>query len=124
MNAHTMEMVLTRIFATALELEIDVSIFRGVLPDGVRNGVGVIVEAFANGNYPGGCNEISFQLLGRFENRQDAMELSRKADQWLPRYSPALRLTKSGSVAVYESSFAGRKVFEISCNGKAIFPQH
>ena len=122
MDAKTIETLLTRIFAAALDLEIDKTIFRGFLPDPVNDALGVIVESFANGNEAAGCREISFQLLGRFTDRQKAMELSGKIDRWLPKYSTELRLTKSGAVAVYESAASGKKVFELSCNGVGIFP--
>lgn len=122
MNAKTIETLLTQIFAAALTLEIDKTIFRGFLPDKVNNALGVIVEAFDNGNEPAGSVRIAFQLLGRFTDRQKAMDLSRQIDAWLPKYSTELRLTKSGSVAVYESTASGKKVYELSCNGVGIFP--
>ena len=50
MDAKTIETLLTRIFAAALDLEIDKTIFRGFLPDPVNDALGVIVESFANGN--------------------------------------------------------------------------
>lgn len=121
MTAQETEQTLTWIFASAFSLAVDVNIFRGFLPDHAINALGVIVDGFANGNYPGNCQEISFQLLGRYESRQEAMELCRTIDNYLPRYSTEIRLTKTGSGAVYESAAKGKKIWELSFNGKAVF---
>lgn len=122
MTAQECEQTLTAIFTTALSLTRDKSIFRGFLPDQVLNALSVTVEGFHDGNYPGGCHEFSFQIFGRYEKRQDAMELCNAIDHWLPRYSNSLRLTKTGSGAVYESAAKGKKIWELSINGKAVFP--
>ena len=121
MTAQETEQTLTWIFASAFSLAVDVNIFRGFLPDHAVNALGVIVDGFANGNYPGNCQEVSFQLLGRYESRQEAMELCREIDNFLPRYSTEIRLTKTGSGAVYESAAKGKKIWELSFNGKAVF---
>ena len=97
MTAQETEQTLTWIFASAFSLAIDINIFRGFLPDHAVNALGVIVDGFANGNYPGNCQEISFQLLGRYESRQEAMELCREIDNFLPRYSTEIRQPKQAA---------------------------
>lgn len=121
-TAKGVELILTKLFAAAFSLTVDKTIFRGFLPEDKLNALGVIIEGFTNGNYPAnGCHEFSFQLLGRYTRRQDAMEMCNTIDHWLPRYSVRLRLTKIGSGAVYETSAKGKRIWELSINGKAVF---
>lgn len=124
MTAKEIEQTLTGIFAAAFSLTTDQTIFRGFLPEDKLNALGCIVEGFNNGNYPANCHEFSFQLLGRYEARQEAMNLCNAIDHWLPRYSSSLRLTKVGSGAVFEVSAKGKRIWELSINGKAVFPQN
>lgn len=115
------ERKLTRLFADALELQTDRTIFRGLAPERQTDVLGVIVDSAGSGNYPArNWAEYTVQLLGRWQRRDDALEICRKLDAWLPRYSRDLWIVRTGSAAVFESSANGRKVWEVSCNLKIL----
>lgn len=114
------ERELTEIFAGLLDLEIDLNIFRGSVPDAKVNALGVILNGAASGNYPGAESVISVQLLGRWTDRADALEMCGKLDRLLPKYDPTYWLVKESSCAVYESAANGKKVWAVSLNLKVI----
>lgn len=114
------ERELTGIFAELLDLEIDSRIFRGFVPDAKVNAMGVILNGTDSGNYPGAETVYKVQLLGRWTDRADALDISRALDAILPKYDPIYWLVKESSCAVYESAANGKKVWAVSLNLKVV----
>ena len=114
------ERELTEIFAELLDLEIDSTIFRGFVPDAKVNALGVILNGTDSGNYPGAETVYKIQLLGRWTDRADALDMCRQLDALLPKYDTVYWLIKESSCAVYESAANGKKVWAVSLNLKVI----
>ena len=114
------ERELTEIFAELLDLEIDSTIFRGFVPDAKVNALGVILNGTDSGNYPGAEAVYKIQLLGRWTDRTDALNICRQLDAVLPKYETVYWLIKESSCAVYESAANGKKVWAVSLNLKVI----
>lgn len=115
MAAKDIELEITQIFASALTLEIDSTIFRGFVPARKTDALGVIVGGAASGNWPVG-EDYPVQLLGRWIDRDAATEMCRKIDAWLPRYDSRFRIVKESSGVVYASTANGKDVWEMSYN--------
>lgn len=114
------ERELTGIFAGLLDLTVDSTIFRGFVPEAKVNALGVILNGTDSGNYPGSEAVCKIQLLGRWTDRADALDICRKLDEILPKYDSAYWLIKESSCAVYESAANGKKVWAASLNLKVI----
>jgi len=114
------ERELTRVFAGLLGLTVDSTIFRGFVPDAKVNALGVILNGTDSGNYPGTETVYKIQLLGRWTDRADALNICRQLDAALPKYDTVYWLVKESSCAVYESAANGKKVWAVSLNLKVI----
>lgn len=114
------ERELTEIFAELLDLETDSTIFRGFVPDAKVNALGVILNGAGSGNYPGAETVYKIQLLGRWTDRADALDMCRQLDALLPKYDTVYWMVKESSCAVYESAANGKKVWAVSLNLKII----
>jgi len=110
-----LEKDLTNLFAEQLELIVDQTIFRGILPASKVDAIGVHVEDFDTDNAPS-IPALTLQLLGRYSDRDQALSFARKIDAALPYYSESLTILKVGSIATYPSTHKGKDVTGISAN--------
>ena len=88
MNVADLERVLTEFFAEKLELVVDASIFRGQLPPGVAQGVTVRIDGMepaSDYEEP----EFIVQVLGKFEDRDDAWAMLDRLARLVPLYGVA-----------------------------------
>ena len=124
MTVVELERALTEFFADALELAVDAGIFRGRLPHGVETGVTVFLdgmEAFSDFRDP----EFIVQVLGKFDDRDEAWALLDRLAKVAPRYGIALGderlayLLPYGSGAPYTSADGGKTRYFASFNFRA-----
>ena len=114
-NITDLERTLVDLFADRLGLVVDQTIYRGAIPPEVIDAVAVIVTAIATPNTPS-APTCAVQLLGRFVDRDVALEYAQVADAIAPHYDGPLTVLKAGSAAVYRTRHAGRDVTGISAN--------
>ena len=114
------ERELTMVFVGLLGLTVDSTIFRGFVPDAKVNALGVILNGTDSGNYPGTETVYKIQLLGRWTDRADALDMCRQLDALLPKYDTVYWMVKESSCAVYESAANGKKIWAVSLNLKII----
>lgn len=119
MNAVELERLLRGRLAEALKLEPDKTIFRGFVPAEICDALGVILEGFASGNTPG-MRHRSVQILGRFRDRDRAMEIAAELDRLFPFWEPDLAVLKSGGAGVYQSRWNGEDVTGVTLNLEAV----
>ena len=115
MSTAALERTLTALFADRLGLVVDQGIFRGALPPERPEAVAVILSAVATPNTPS-APTYSLQLLGRFLDRDTALELAQAADAIAPHHDGPLTILKAGSAAVYRTRHDGRDVAGLSAN--------
>jgi hypothetical protein len=115
MSIVELERSLVTLFAEALGLEVDHTIFRGALPPEISDAAAVIVGAAATPNTPS-ATVYSVQLLGRFRDRDAALALAQAASSIAPYYNGPLTILKAGSAAVYRTRHSGHDVTGLSAN--------
>ncbi len=119
MNIVELERALTAFFAELLELEVDTTIFRGVLSANVNNAIGVILSIRDTGNTPS-KRHYSLQLLGRFDDQDAARILAEKIEASFPLYAPEWVILKDGCAGTYDTPFDGNDITGISANLEVI----
>ena len=104
-----------RLFAEAFGLTIAENFFSTQIPADKINAAALIFNGSNQGNYPAG--EIyTAQILGRYQQRADALSLCQKMDGVLPLYSPECFIVKEGSAGVYFTSWNGKDAWGVSMN--------
>ncbi len=119
MNIVELERALTVFFAGLLDLEVDKTIFRGVLPSPVNNAVGIILEIQDTGNTPS-MRHYALQVLGRFDDRDRAKLIAEQIETAFPLYAPEWRILKAGGAAAYPTQFDGRDITGVSANFEVV----
>jgi len=109
------ERALVDLCASLLELEKDETIFRGKLPASRMNAVAVIIDSPGQGNEPV-MQRYAVQLLGRFESRDDALEMCDKFDLKFPHVGDGFYILKTGRPTVYDTTVKGREAFGVTVN--------
>ncbi len=111
---------LTTFFAEKLGLTVDETIFQDPLDDDQNNALGLIVESFPTSNRPQ-IPKIAIQLLGRYIEYDDALELSSKFANFLPHYGSEFNILFTSSAVVYPTSNDGKRVQAVSVNLKVSY---
>jgi|GEM_PF-4140706 hypothetical protein len=115
MNMDDVERRLTAYFAEAAGTEIDRDIFRGILPEDKCDAVGVFINSDDTGNTPS-MQKYSAQILGRYLNRNDAMNTATLYCKLLPYYGADMVILRAGSAMTYRSRWDSRNAWGISIN--------
>ena len=125
-----LEATLTQYFAEVLNLAIDEEIFRGGIPSGVEHGVGVIFKGEVR---DGTLNpRVTVQVLGKFDTRDEALEVLTKLSDCAPRYGVdndgysyglSAILPTSGVGSPYLASDRGKVKHFISCNYLVLYKE-
>lgn len=114
-NPVDLERQLTQYFADATSMVIDTDIFRGPLPSEKINAVGVFLGGDTRGNDPS-MWRYDAQILGRYLNRDDAVNTAQALWQLLPSYGAQMTILRVGSAAHYLTRWNGRDAWGISLN--------
>ncbi len=132
MDIVTTEQALVAYFASELSLIADSTIFRGSLPPSITNGLGIILDQVSNGNEPA-SGIITAQIIGRYTDRDTALELMEAFDSLLPVYGVTqtmddtevvLTIVKNSHPACYMVSHQGREITELTANIKILTKHH
>lgn len=86
MNIADLERALTAYFAEYLGLAVDERIFRGQLPPELDGGVAVRIESVDASAADFGEPEYLVQILGKFDDRDEALALADRLARMPPRY--------------------------------------
>lgn len=98
MDTKVAERALTQFWADALGLTTDTNIFRGGIPASKSEGVAVILGTEITGNDPA-IKKYNVQILGKYDDRDKALQLVEDVSGSLPCYEQTLTVT-GGSVNI------------------------
>ena len=126
-----LEKSLTMFVANKLGLTVDVNVFRGGIPDGVDEGLGVLIDTDkSNGaTWPSVVYEIhaasrafDAQVVGKYNTREQAWSMVTALRDLYPVWNEPLHnftivsMTGRGDCAVYPVADAGRTKYYTSLN--------
>jgi hypothetical protein len=130
MDTKTAERALTKFWADALDLTVDANIFRGGIPASKPEGVAVIMGTEITGNDPA-IKKYNVQILGKYDDRDAALQLVEDVSNALPCYEQTVTLTdgivtlramlKRGSGGTWTQADDGQKKTYASFNLIAAF---
>lgn len=118
-----MERDITAWIATILGLTVDAGIFRGGIPEGVDEGVGVLFNGVAGGSTELDVTALSVQVLGRFRSRDSAVLTAWVLSRAFPAFGETLNgrtfvhsAVQDGSIQPYMGEDRGRTAWFSSVN--------
>ncbi len=120
MSIKELKTKLTAFFAEKLGLTVDETIFQNPLDGDQNNALGLIVESFPTSNRPK-IDSVNIQLLGRYQEYDNALELSSKFNNFLPYYSSEFNILFTSNAVVYPTTILGKRVQAVSVNLKVAF---
>ena len=112
-NVIELERALLEFFAERLSLTPDASIFRGQLPQEAANGVAIRVDS-ADAPTEFHEPEYTVQVLGKFDDRDDALMLLNRLVRMAPRYG----VTVGGLRLAYLLTFGAGSPYTIVDDGR------
>ena len=121
MNIVDIERAITSWIAGLLGMTVDRDVFRGGIPHGHDNAIGVLTNSeYADNSI--NFRDLKMQILGRFDDRDNALRALDAVYRDLPRYGMLVRgtridaVTLDGDPAIFRDSSDGKDQFCVSVN--------